>query len=124
MPNAATGTLWDLAWAAASLVNADWPLVPVCMWCERVAIGSRDGRERWEHVPMTIRSTFRHRNVAQHLTHGICPACLERNSPRRLGIPPRQDERPVTWKALENSATSCRNLRSTSHLSPDRTRLP
>jgi GAF domain-containing protein len=45
------------------------PLVPVCSWCRRM----RDDRDYWSSLEEYLRSS-----AGIDLTHGICPACAER----------------------------------------------
>lgn len=73
---------WEMAWAAASTATPEWPLVPVCMYCRRVAVRLADCQERWLEVPSTVRVTFGSFERAPHLTHGLCPECLESHYPR------------------------------------------
>ena len=72
---------WALAWAAASTATPEWPLGPVCMCCRRVAVRLADCQERWLEVPPTVRATFGSLPRAPHLTHGLCPECLESHYP-------------------------------------------
>ena len=75
------------AWIAAALDCAEWPLVPVCMYCQRVASRDAAGVEHWSEVSEATRISFRSRTLADHLTHGMCPSCLHTRrsfeSPRR-----------------------------------------
>lgn len=81
LPDGQVRDSWGRAWASAARRHPEHPLVPVCMWCQRVAWRADDQPERWEEVPAGVRATFRTDRVAHHLTHGLCPECLERHYP-------------------------------------------
>ena len=54
---------------AASRINQLGALLPICAWCKKV----RDDHDYWQDVETYVESHFE-----AHFTHGICPACLEK----------------------------------------------
>jgi GAF domain-containing protein len=48
-------------------------LLPICAWCKRI----RDDRGYWSQVEAYI-----HEHTGADFTHGICPDCLQKQSPK------------------------------------------